>query len=190
MRYYQGVDAIITERLELLPITRDLVEAVRPGERDHAESSSARIPGPVARTCAGRARLLVPDRKAAHRSQGLALGCARPRHARQRAHDNLVACRKRRPQRKAGVRRHRRDRVRRRRRRQGHGFATEGTNAVVDWALHQHDVARVQACTFPLAPREPERPREGRHAPSRTPRDGHVGRPPPLRSAASERAVS
>jgi ribosomal-protein-alanine N-acetyltransferase len=32
---------------------------------------------------------------------------------------------------------------------QGRGFATEGTRAVVTWALEQHDVARVQACTFP-----------------------------------------
>jgi ribosomal-protein-alanine N-acetyltransferase len=32
---------------------------------------------------------------------------------------------------------------------QGKGFATEGTAAVVDWALDQHDVACVQACTFP-----------------------------------------
>jgi len=28
-------------------------------------------------------------------------------------------------------------------------IATEGTRAVVTWALEQHDVARVQACTFP-----------------------------------------
>jgi len=32
---------------------------------------------------------------------------------------------------------------------QGKGFATEGTGAVVGWALDQRDVARVQACTFP-----------------------------------------
>ena len=32
---------------------------------------------------------------------------------------------------------------------QGRGFATEGTRAVVTWALDQRDVARVQACTFP-----------------------------------------
>jgi ribosomal-protein-alanine N-acetyltransferase len=32
---------------------------------------------------------------------------------------------------------------------QGRGFATEGTRAVVGWALHQPEVARVQACTFP-----------------------------------------
>ena len=32
---------------------------------------------------------------------------------------------------------------------QGKGFATEGTGAVVRWALEQRDVARVQACTFP-----------------------------------------
>lgn len=30
---------------------------------------------------------------------------------------------------------------------QGKGFATEGTAAVVDWALEQHDVARVTAAT-------------------------------------------
>jgi [ribosomal protein S5]-alanine N-acetyltransferase len=32
---------------------------------------------------------------------------------------------------------------------QGHGFATEGTQAVVDWALEQHAVSRVTATTFP-----------------------------------------
>ena len=32
---------------------------------------------------------------------------------------------------------------------QGHGYATEGTKAVVGWALAQRDVRRVQACTFP-----------------------------------------
>ena len=32
---------------------------------------------------------------------------------------------------------------------QGHGYATEGTRAVVGWALDQRDVARVVACTFP-----------------------------------------
>jgi RimJ/RimL family protein N-acetyltransferase len=32
---------------------------------------------------------------------------------------------------------------------QGRGFATEGTGAVVKWALAQRDVLRVQACTFP-----------------------------------------
>ncbi len=32
---------------------------------------------------------------------------------------------------------------------QGKGFATEGTRAVVDWALEQRDVSHVQACTFP-----------------------------------------
>lgn len=32
---------------------------------------------------------------------------------------------------------------------QGRGYATEGTRAVVGWALHQEDVARVLACTFP-----------------------------------------
>lgn len=32
---------------------------------------------------------------------------------------------------------------------QGRGYATEGTGAVVAWALDQKDVARVQACTFP-----------------------------------------
>ena len=32
---------------------------------------------------------------------------------------------------------------------QGRGFATEGTGAVVGWALEQHEVKRVQACTFP-----------------------------------------
>jgi ribosomal-protein-alanine N-acetyltransferase len=32
---------------------------------------------------------------------------------------------------------------------QGRGFATEGTRAVVGWALAQPEVSRVQACTFP-----------------------------------------
>jgi RimJ/RimL family protein N-acetyltransferase len=32
---------------------------------------------------------------------------------------------------------------------QGRGYATEGTKAVVGWALDQPEVARVQACTFP-----------------------------------------
>ena len=32
---------------------------------------------------------------------------------------------------------------------QGKGYATEGTRAVVTWALGQREVTRVQACTFP-----------------------------------------
>jgi [ribosomal protein S5]-alanine N-acetyltransferase len=32
---------------------------------------------------------------------------------------------------------------------QGKGYATEGTRAVVTWALEQREVSRVQACTFP-----------------------------------------
>ena len=32
---------------------------------------------------------------------------------------------------------------------QGKGYATEGTSAVVGWALGQRDVSRVLACTFP-----------------------------------------
>lgn len=150
MRYYQGVDAIITKRLELLPITRDLVEAVIAGERVEAERIvGAKFPDlwpgralverafscPLEKlrldpeACLWGARVLVTrdEDPVGHRSVvGSVVLNGRP------GSDGTVEI-------AYGV-----DDVW-----QGHGFATEGTRAVVGWALDQREVARVQACTFP-----------------------------------------
>lgn len=144
------MDAIITERLELLPITRDLVEAVIAGEREKAEQLvGAKFPDLwPGRALVERAfscpleklrldpeawlwgaRVLVTrdkDPDGNRRVVGSVVLNGRP------GNDGTVEI-------AYGV-----DDVW-----QGHGFATEGTKAVVGWALDQREVARVQACTFP-----------------------------------------
>ncbi len=133
-----------TERLTLLPITRDLVEAVLAGDRALAEKiAGARFPDlwpgralverafscPIEKlrrdpdAWLWGARVLVP--KGENVIVGSVVLNGRPE-------GGVVEV-------AYGV-----DEAF-----QGKGYATEGTRAVVTWALEQHEVARVQACTFP-----------------------------------------
>jgi len=144
------VDAIITERLELLPITRQLVEVVIAGEREEAERIvGAKFPD------------LWPGRALVERAFSCPLEKLRldpeawlwgarvlvTRDAHADGHRRVVGSvvLNGRPGTDGtveiayGV-----DDIW-----QGFGFATEGTRAVVGWALDQREVARVQACTFP-----------------------------------------
>ncbi len=134
-----------TERLVLLPITRDLVEAVLAGDRALAERlAEARFPnlwpGRATQTerafsCPIEKLRRDPDawlwgaRVLVTKDENLVVGSV-VLNGRPDAGCVEVAY---------GV-----DEAF-----QGKGFATEGTRAVVGWALEQRDVARVQACTFP-----------------------------------------
>lgn len=136
--------AIRTERLVLLPITRDLVEAVLAGDRAEAERLvGARFPDlwpgralverafscPIEKLRQDPDAWLWGARVLVTSDEALVVGSVvlngRPEHG-------IVEV-------AYGV-----DEAW-----QGKGYATEGTGAVVKWALDQRDVARVQACTFP-----------------------------------------
>jgi ribosomal-protein-alanine N-acetyltransferase len=138
-----------TQRLDLLPITRELVEAVLAGDRDHAEALvDARFPDlwpgralverafscpieklrrdPEAWLWGARVLVTKPSGPSAERIVvGSVVLNGRPDT------DGTVEV-------AYGV-----DEAW-----QGHGYATEGTREVVRWALEQHAVERVQACTF------------------------------------------
>jgi len=144
---------IRTERLVLLPITRDLVEAVLAGDRAEAERLvGARFPDlwpgralverafscPIEKLRQDPEAWLWGARVLVTSDESLVAGTpqtpivvgsvvlnGRPEHG-------IVEV-------AYGV-----DEAW-----QGKGYATEGTGAVVKWALDQRDVARVQACTFP-----------------------------------------
>jgi RimJ/RimL family protein N-acetyltransferase len=145
-----NVDRILTPRLELLPITRDLVEAVIAGDRPGAERLvGARFPdlwpgrALVERAFAcpleklrhdpaawlWGARVLVSRTDVGEGEEPLVVGSVvlngRPND------EGIVEI-------AYGVDE----------KFQGKGYATEGTQAVVSWALEQREVARVQACTF------------------------------------------
>jgi RimJ/RimL family protein N-acetyltransferase len=140
------VDVLYTDRLELLPITRELVDAVLEGHRDVAEAiCRARFPDVwPGRALVERAfpcpleklredpdawlwgaRVLV-TRDALRQVVGSVVldGRPDPTGTVEVAYGVDGAW-------------------------QGHGFATEGTNAVVRWALMQPAVGRVTASTFP-----------------------------------------
>ncbi len=141
------VDRILTPRLELLPITRDLVEAVIAGDRDGAERLvGAKFPdlwpgrALVERAFACPLEKLRLDPEAwlwgarvlvtrPEEDEPLVVGSV-VLNGRPNA-DGIVEV-------AYGVDE----------KFQGRGYATEGTRAVVQWALEQRDVARVQACTF------------------------------------------
>ncbi|CAN5233431.1 hypothetical protein BH09MYX1_BH09MYX1_44400 [soil metagenome] len=146
------IDLLRTERLELRPITRDLVEAVIAGRRDEAELlMGARFPDlwpgralvERAFSCPLEKLRLDPDAwlwgarvlvtrlvegvegEDAQLVVGSVVLNGRPND------DGIVEV-------AYGVDE----------KWQGRGYATEGTGAVVRWALEQRDVRRVQACTF------------------------------------------
>jgi RimJ/RimL family protein N-acetyltransferase len=137
--------ALQTERLVLVPITRELVEAVLAGNRGEAERLvAARFPDlwpgralverafscPVEKirrepdAWLWGARVLVTKEKAPLVVGSVILNGRPDAGVVEVAYGVDEAF-------------------------QGKGFATEGTRAVVSWALDQRDVARVQACTFP-----------------------------------------
>jgi len=142
--------ALHTDRLELLPITRELVEAVLAGNRGLAEKLvNARFPDlwpgralverafscpvekirrdPDAWLWGARVLVTRPEKVAGERIVvGSVVLNGRPDT------DGIVEV-------AYGV-----DDAW-----QGYGYATEGTKEVVRWALDQRDVHRVQACTFP-----------------------------------------
>ena len=136
--------AIRTERLTLLPITRELVEVVLGGDRAEAERLvGARFPDlwpgralvERAFSCPIEKLRLDPDawlwgaRVLVSKSDNVVVGSV-VLSGRPDAGVVEVAY---------GV-----DEAW-----QGRGYATEGTRAVVGWALDQPEVNRVQACTFP-----------------------------------------
>lgn len=136
--------ALKTDRLVLVPITRDLVEAVLAGDRAEAERLvGARFPNlwpgralvERAFSCPIEKIRREPDawlwgaRVLVTKDDSLVVGSV---VLNGQPEDGTVEV-------AYGV-----DEAF-----QGKGFATEGTRAVVSWALDQRDVARVQACTFP-----------------------------------------
>jgi RimJ/RimL family protein N-acetyltransferase len=144
----RAVDVLRTDRLELLPITRALVDAVVDGRRDDAETiCSAKFPDiwpgralvERAFTCPLEklredpaswlwgARVLVSREENARRVVGSVVLDGRPNPNTRTVEvaygiDGAF---------------------------QGRGYATEGTRAVVEWALEQEEVLRVTASTFP-----------------------------------------
>ena len=133
-----------TRRLTLQPITRELVEAVLSGDRETAERLvGARFPDlwpgkalverafscPIEKLRRDPDAWLWGARVLVSKDDGVVVGSVvlngRPDHG-------IVEV-------AYGV-----DEAW-----QGRGFATEGTRAVVGWALDQPEVACVQACTFP-----------------------------------------
>jgi RimJ/RimL family protein N-acetyltransferase len=144
-RYNQGVDSLTTDRLELVPITRALVEAVLAEDRPTAERLvAAKFP----RTWPGKAlveRAFACPLEKLREDPDSWLWGARVLVTRDKREVVGSVVLNGRPDETgsvevgygvdAEV--------------QGYGFATEGTRAVVRWTLAQRDVARVVACTFP-----------------------------------------
>jgi ribosomal-protein-alanine N-acetyltransferase len=138
------LDVLNTERLTLKPITRDLVEAVLASDREGAERLvGARFPDlwpgralverafscPIEKLRRDPEAWLWGARVLVSNKENVVVGSV---VLNGRPEGGLVEV-------AYGV-----DEAW-----QGKGFATEGTRAVVAWALDQPDVARVQACTFP-----------------------------------------
>lgn len=141
------MDALYTDRLELLPITLPLVEAVLAGRREEAEAlAGARLPSEW------------PGRALVERAFPCPLGRLREDPASYLWGGRLLVTRRGdqrvvvgsvvlngRPDASGtvevgyGIDGDA----------QGRGFATEGTGAVVAWALHQEGVTRVTASTWP-----------------------------------------
>ena len=143
------IQPIETDRLELLPITRDLVEAVIAGRRDEAERLvGARFPDLWPGRALVERAFSCPLEKLRVDPEAWLWG-ARVLVTRTRSRATRVVVGSvvlnGRPNEAGtveiayGVDE----------KWQGHGYATEGTSAVIGWALDQRDVRRVQACTFP-----------------------------------------
>ncbi len=145
------MSVLYTDRLELLPITLPMVEAVLDGRREEAESLAgvsfpAEWPGralverafacPLARLRDDPAsylwggRLLVARASASASGQRVVVGSVVLDGKPDASGTVEIGY---------GIEG----------RSQGMGYATEGTRAVVDWALAQINVARVTAATLP-----------------------------------------
>ncbi len=142
------MDRILTPRLELLPITRDLVEAVIAGDRPGAEALvGARFPDLWPGRALVERAFSCPLEKLRCDPEAWLWGArvlvSRPSADERRLVVGSVVLNGR-PNDEGvvevayGVDE----------KFQGKGYATEGTEAVVLWALEQRDVASVQACTF------------------------------------------
>lgn len=137
-------DRILTERLVLVPITVEMVEAVFAGDRARAEAlACARLPE------------AWPGRALIERAFSADLDAIRGDPARRLWGDRLMIARDE-PRIVGSVIFHGRpdDGVAEvgygvERESQGRGFATEATRACVDWALAQEGCAAVQAVTYP-----------------------------------------
>lgn len=139
--------ALFTERLELVPVSLPLIEAVMAGDRAAAETA-----------CGARLPDAWPGQELISRAFSVSLHAIRADPARRLWGDTLLLSRGERPRRVIGsVIFHGRpdadgvaevgygvEAASQRR-----GYATEGTRACVDWALAQPGVRAVQATTFP-----------------------------------------
>lgn len=144
----RAVDVLKTDRLELLPITRALVDAVVDGRRDEAEAiCRAKFPDiwpgralveraftcPLEKLREDPASWLWGARVLVSRGEGprcvvgsvVLDGKPNPNTGSVEVAYGIDGAY------------------------QGRGFATEGTRAVVEWALAQEEVKRVTASTFP-----------------------------------------
>ena len=138
-------DRILTERLVLVPITVEMVEAVVAGDRARAESlAGARLPE------------AWPGRALVERAFSADLDAIRGDPERRLWGDRLMIARDE-PRIVGSVIFHGRPEAGGvaevgygvERESQGRGFATEATRACIDWALAQEGCAAVQAVTYP-----------------------------------------
>lgn len=138
-----------TKRLDLLPITRELVEVVFAGDRDRAEELvEASFPNLWPGRALVERAFSCPIEKLRRDPDAWLWGArvlvTRPEDASGKRIVVGSVVLNGRPDAEGtvevayGV-----DEVW-----QGHGYATEGTREVVRWALEQREVERVQACTF------------------------------------------
>ncbi len=141
------MDVLVTDRLELLPITRALVDAVVEGKRADAED-----------ICRARFPEIWPGRALVERAFACPLDKLREdpqswlwgarvlvsRGGPRCVVGSVVLDGKPNPETGSVEVAYGIDGAH-----QGHGYATEGTRAVVEWALGQREVNRVTASTFP-----------------------------------------
>jgi len=140
------MNVITTARLELVPITLPMVEAVLDGRREDAERlSEARFPDawpgralveraftcPITRLREDPGSYLWGGRLLVLRGDARQVVGSVVLNGRPDASGTVEVG--------YGIERGS----------QGKGYATEGTAAVLEWALAQHDVARVTAATLP-----------------------------------------
>ena len=141
------MDVLATDRLELLPITRSLVDAVVDGRRADAEAiCNAKFPDIwPGRTLVERAFACPLDKLREDPDSWLwGARVLVSRNGPRCVVGSVVLDGKPNPETGSCEVAYGIDGAY-----QGRGFATEGTRAVVEWALAQREVKRVTASTFP-----------------------------------------
>lgn len=141
------MDLLVTDRLELLPITRALVDAVVDGRRADAEDlCRARFPEVWPGRVLVERAFACPLEKLQQDPESWLWGARVlvTRHGHRRVVGSVVLDGRPDPGARSVEVAYGVDAAF-----QGQGFATEGTRAVVEWALAQRDVERVLASTFP-----------------------------------------